>query len=232
MRNVSSTPLFSKLAIDEDIAYCRKLKIAPSIVLVCDSGFGIVSWTPNKEKSVASGTRQPGEVFGLHGQDVIKARKCSSRVLPIVPSEATSYCLKKEWQATSVLEHRGILPIQWTAMLAGLIEELTYPFPDSKPIVAFRCDGWPACLPLLALLFLLAPSFYLDCSMKSGTLDQAHKQMGTTAFNASMRALDHSTDARRFRQASQQSDIWFRFRSRILASAIPTYHGNPEAPEV
>lgn len=111
VQDVSSTPSLSKLAIDEDIAYRRKLKIAPSIVLVRDSEFGMISWTPNKEKSVASRTRQHREVFGLHGQNVIMAIQCSSRVLPVVSSEATSDCLKKEWRATSVLEHRGILSI-------------------------------------------------------------------------------------------------------------------------
>lgn len=144
VQDVSSTPSLSKLAIDEDIAYCRKLKIAPSIVLVRDSGFGMVSWTPNKEKSVTSRTRQHREVFGLRGQDIIMAIRCSSRYFPIVPSEATSDCLKKEWQATSVLEHRGILPIQWTAMLAGLIEELTQLFLDSKPVVVFCYDDLDA----------------------------------------------------------------------------------------
>lgn len=45
-------PHFSKLGIDEYIAYCRKLGTAPGIVLVRDSGFATVSWTPSKEGSV------------------------------------------------------------------------------------------------------------------------------------------------------------------------------------
>jgi hypothetical protein len=47
-------------------------------------------------------------------------------------------------------------------MLANFIEELTHLLPDSKQIVAVRYGGISACLPLLALLFLSAPSFYLD----------------------------------------------------------------------
>lgn len=56
--------------------------------------------------------------------------------------------------------------------------------------------------------------------------------MGTAAFNASIRALDSSTDARRFRSVGQQSDTWFHFESRTLASAISACHDNPNAPEV
>jgi hypothetical protein len=71
VQDVSSTPSFSKLAIDEDIAYCRKLKIAPSIVLVRDSGYGMVSWTPNKQKGVDHWTRLHRQVFNFRSEDII-----------------------------------------------------------------------------------------------------------------------------------------------------------------
>ena len=131
------------------------------------------------------------------------AIQCSSRVFPLVPSEVTSEYLKKEWRVTFAPEYGCILSIQLTAMLAGLIEELTHVFPNSRPVVAFCYDGFSACLSLLALFFLSTPSFYLDCLMEPEILDQAHKEMGNFAFNASMRAPDSSTDARRFRRADQ-----------------------------
>jgi hypothetical protein len=152
-------------------------------------------------------------------------------MFPFVPSEATSECLKAEWRATHAFEFGGILSIQWTAMLAGLIEKLTHLVPDSKPIVAARYDGFSPCLPLLALFFLSTPSFYFDCLMSSEMLDQAHKQMGTVAFNASMHALDYSTDASKFRQAGQQSNTCSRFESRALASTISAYHDDPNTLE-
>lgn len=83
-------PRFSKLGIDADTAYCRKLRAAPGIVLVRDSRFATVSWTPNKQKSVGHWTRQYREVFNLRGKDMTMAVRCSLRVFRLVPSEATS----------------------------------------------------------------------------------------------------------------------------------------------
>ena len=121
--------------------------------------------------------------------------------------------------------------MQWTAMLAGLVEELTHLVPDSKPIIASRYDGFLPCLPLLTLLFPSTPSFYFDCPMKSEILDHAHQQMGTAAFNDSIHSLDYSMDASRFLQTDKQSDTEFQFESRALASAISTYHDDPNTLE-
>lgn len=128
---------------------------------------------------------------------------------PLVPPEATSEYLKAERRTTNAFELGGILSIQWTAMLAGLIEELTHLFPDSKPVVATRYDGFSPCIPLLALFFSSALPFYTGCIVEANALDQAYQQTGNMVFDASTRALDRSADAHRFRQADRHSFTWF-----------------------
>lgn len=151
----ASNPKLEVLGLepDVDIAHCCQIAAATNGVVIRDDDFATISWTSNKYKSVDHWTRQRRELFKTPGGEIIMTIRCSSRVFSLVSSEATSDNLEQECYSGSNAEHGSILSIQWSARLAGLIEEITYLFPSSKPVVAFCYDGFSPCLPLLTFFF-------------------------------------------------------------------------------
>ena len=138
--------------------------------------------------------RKHRETFIRKGPDVILAIKVPSRIFPLVPSAATTECLKMDSSASDGQCSSVLMAIGFTARLAGLIVEIALLFPGEEPVMKCVLDGFSACLPLLAMFFLSTEPFTLVCMAKPDSLAMTRKDMGEEQYLRCVEAIDESAD--------------------------------------